>query len=408
MNEQSEHLSTAQIENYGNRSSGAGPDADQHDEARINAHLAHCPSCRSNLLDFHRANFGLLADPQSLTDLQVNTASTPDCPSEDDLRQLAAGLLPEAVGVKLTLHTATCDHCGQLLRIYTELYSDDFSEEEQAVLGQLKSASPDWAEQTAQKMLRTAAASTTSTTSAPATSPDSQASDVSGTSSSFAARLRRFFSAKWLLIPATAAALAAISIPVYYAQRDTPEKVEKLLAQAYTKHRTIEFRFPDADYARWEVQLGGESGSSLEFSEANKIIHRERQKSPNSTAWLQASARADILRWEPESAIKKLDQAIQQQPNSGSLMLDLAMAHFELGEISRNPNDYAKALALIKTVVKYDPNNPIALYNQALLDERLHNVDEAIHDWTVFLDNEKDKSWAEEASKKQAALKNRK
>jgi hypothetical protein len=401
VNEQSEHLSTAQIENYGNRSSGAGPDADQHDEARINAHLAHCPSCRSNLLDFHRANFGLLADPQSLTDLQVNTASTPDCPSEDDLRQLAAGLLPEAVGVKLTLHAATCDHCGQLLRIYTELYSDDFSEEEQAVLGQLKSASPDWAEQTAQKMLRTAAASTTSTTSAPATSPDSQASDVSGTSSSFAARLRRFFSAKWVLIPATAAALAAISVPVYYARRDTPEKVEALLAQACSEPRTMEVRWPGAMWSQYSVQRGTSTEvASTSLLRAELVLDRQTEKVQTNKDWIRAAAEKDIIAGHPQNAIPALEQAIQSYPHSVPLLLDLAIAYFRQGDQTHTQASYEKSRDLLSNVLQFEPSNGVALFNRALVYERLNARDKAMEDWKTFLTIEKDPAWLAEARKK--------
>ena len=213
MTEQSEHLSSAQIENYGNRTSGAGPDAAQGDDRqrvnhqsggdqsvddrssddrsmndqRVAAHLAECPSCRNRLLDFHRHRFALLpqpapadatssspglADSQSRgarptdsaladsnfanskypVDLQVRTAPTPECPSDDALRQLAAGLTPDDAAAKLTQHAATCDHCGPLLRTFTEDFSDDFSPEEQEALANLQSASESWQKELAKKI----------------------------------------------------------------------------------------------------------------------------------------------------------------------------------------------------------------------------------------------------------------
>ena len=173
--EQSEHLSSAQIENYGNRTSGAGPETAQRDEPqrldhqssddqsmndqRVEAHLADCPSCRNRVLDFHRHRFAMLsgpapdakptdsaladskfANPKYPADPQVRTAATPECPSDDALRQLAAGLTPDDVAAKLTQHAATCNHCGPLLRTYTEIFSDDFTPEEQAALANLQSA----------------------------------------------------------------------------------------------------------------------------------------------------------------------------------------------------------------------------------------------------------------------------
>ena len=160
MTEQSEHLSNAQVENYGKRTSDAGAESGQSDEPqrvddlrfddqRVEAHLADCPSCRKRLLDFHRSHFAMLAGP---ADPQLRTASTPECPSDDDLRQLAAGLSSDAVATKLTQHAATCDHCGPLLRTFTEDFSDDFTPEEQAALANLQSGSERWQRDLAKKM----------------------------------------------------------------------------------------------------------------------------------------------------------------------------------------------------------------------------------------------------------------
>ena len=213
MTEQSEHLSNAQIENYGIRTSGAGPEAAQRDEPqrvnhqsiddqpindqsindrqiddqRVEAHLADCASCRNRLFGFHRSLFTGVADspeadpsgndpsseyfalsqrsadsklegsrptgsaladskfanPNDPVDPQVRTAPTPECPSTEALRELAAGLTPGDLAAALTRHAATCDHCGPLLRAFTEDFSDDFSPEEQAVLNNLQSASAD-------------------------------------------------------------------------------------------------------------------------------------------------------------------------------------------------------------------------------------------------------------------------
>jgi hypothetical protein len=224
--EQSEHLSNAQIENYGIRTSGAGPDAAQRDEheranhqsiddqkmndQRVEAHLADCSPCRNRLFDFHRRLFAPpvgppetdppedgptkndapLSGPKSAdsnersadsklasarptysaladskfanskypADPQVRTAPTPECPSDDALRQLAASLLPDAssgndaFAAALTQHAATCDHCGPLLRAFTEDFSDDFTPEEQAALANLQSGLESWQKELARRI----------------------------------------------------------------------------------------------------------------------------------------------------------------------------------------------------------------------------------------------------------------
>jgi hypothetical protein len=218
--EQSEHLSNAQIENYGIRTSGAGPDAAQRDEheranhqsiddqkmndQRVEAHLADCSPCRNRLFDFHRRLFAppvgppetdlpeggptkndvSLSGPKSAdsnersadsklasarptdsaladskfanskypADPQVRTAPTPECPSDDALRQLAASLTPDALAAQLTQHAATCDRCGLLLRAFTEDFSDDFTPEEQAALANLQSGSESWQKELARRI----------------------------------------------------------------------------------------------------------------------------------------------------------------------------------------------------------------------------------------------------------------
>ena len=149
--QQSEHLSNAQIEDYGDRTSGAEPDQDQRSKNQsVEAHLDDCSFCRARVLDFQRTRLAPQADPQ------VKQASTPDCPSENDLRQLAAGLCTDALAAKLTQHAATCDHCGPLLKAYTEDFSDDFTAEEQTALASLQSSSAKWQKETARKMLAAA------------------------------------------------------------------------------------------------------------------------------------------------------------------------------------------------------------------------------------------------------------
>ena len=382
MNEQSEHLSNAQIENYGNRTSGAGSDANQPDEAlRINAHLESCPSCRSHLLDFHRASFGLLADPQQLADVQVNTVSTPECPSDDALRQLAAGLTPDALATKLTQHIATCDHCGPLLRAFTEDFSDDFSPEEQVVLNNLRSSAVAWQKNTAREMLKRAIPS-----------PPSP---------------RPIFAWKWIMIPATAAACSVIAVSIWYTQRDTPEKVEALMAQAYTEQRTMEMRWPGAAWGPVRTTRGPEDSRFAKppalLKAEGKISERASAKA-NDGEWLRAKAQADILERNPEAAIASLSQALEARPGSVSLMLDLSTAYYQQGEISLDPQNYEKSADLLGEVLQKDPENLTALFNRALLNEQMKMVDSAIADWELFLKKERDPGWADDARKRLSAL----
>jgi len=410
VNEQSEHLSSAQIENYGNRSSGAGPDADQPNEAvRINAHLESCPSCRNRLLDFHRASFGLLAEPQQLADVQVNTASTPDCPSDDALRQLAAGLslndlaTSDALATKLIQHAATCDHCGPLLRTFTEDFSDDFTPEEQAALANLQSSSNAWQKNTVREMMKAGAVSGAGASGSESIEPaapmiNSQSSPRKSPARPTAGR--KPFSWKWILIPATAAVVAMAAFSIWYTQRNTPEKVEKLLAQAYTEQRTMEMRWPGATYSALSPQERGNLGHQpASLFQAKSIILDHLSAHKDDAKWLHALGREEILEWRTEEALNDLKHALELSPNSAPIMVDLAIAHFQRAERSQNVIDYAEAVELLGKALAIKPDDPNTLFNRALLYQRMSPplYESALNDWNHFLAIEPHGPWSDEA-----------
>jgi len=427
VNEQSEHLSNAQIENYGDRTSGAGPDADREAE-QVEVHLQDCSSCRSRLLDFQRTHFALLANPKQPTDRSVNPAPTPDCPDEDDLRQLAAGLLPEAIGDKLTRHAATCDHCGPLLRTYTEDFSDDFSQEEQAILANLQSSSTAWQKQTAREMLSAASAGTGVNATAAALSPAGVASTITASTnagsslpsaaSSASRKLstpgRKPFLWKWAFIPAATAACAAIAFGIWFTQRDTPEKVEKLLAQAYTEQRTMEMRIPGAKHSDFH-QERGVNGSLLNlpdsYREANNQITANLKKHPDDLKWLLLSVRFDLLHWDYKAAtatLRSLDES--KFSESSELRLMRAVALYEAAEYESQQRNqhYAEIIELMGKTLQKDPDDPIALFNQAIACEKSYMFECASADYKHLLDIEKDPGWSDEVRKNLSRIEEKK
>jgi tetratricopeptide (TPR) repeat protein len=415
VNKQSEHLSDAQIENYGSQTSGAEPDAAQSaEDQRINAHLNDCASCRNLLLEFHRNNFGILLEPRQLADLQVNTASTPDCGSEDALRQLAADMScgasvdssPNSPAAKLTLHAATCDRCGPLLKRYTDICSDDFSPEEQAVLDSLQSSSAAWQQQTARKMLAAAGAQT-----APADFPAKTRRIAEPLTTS----VRKSFFWKWALIPATAAICGLIAFSIWYTQRDTPEKVEKLLAQAYTDQRTMEMRVPGAAHADFKQTRSGESASLLNAPEslrkAASKVSTQLSKTPDNPGWLLLSARLNLLEWQYKAAMTALekvgDEKVRTSPN---FLLTRSLALYEQAEFEPEQRDlnYGEIINLLGQVLQKTPDDTIALFNRATACEKLRMYECASADYERVVKIEKDSGLSADASEHLRRIKEKK
>jgi tetratricopeptide (TPR) repeat protein len=375
VNQQSEHLSSAQVEEYGSQASGTEPETEEW----IERHLADCPSCRSRVLESQRTRLALFVDAN------VNTVPTSNCPSEDDLRNLAAGLCSDPIARKLKAHAATCDHCGPLVREYMEDFSDNFTPEEQAVLDQLQSASPAWQRKKAREMLKVAR-------------QDHAVGVVT--------KGRQLFSWKWIMTPALAT-VALIAVGFWYLQRDTPEKAEKYLAEAYTEQRTMELRWPGAEWAhRVPQERGGATKQPPSLFNAKSSILRALEKNPEDWRWLHELGAEELLEHRLDEAVADLEHALQIRPDSTSIMLDLASAHFQRGRAMQNSADYAHAVELLSKVLEAEPNNAIALFNRAVLYEEMSPplYDLAIEDWNRYLVLDQKGPWHGEAQDRKSQL----
>ena len=394
MNQQSEHLSSAQVEEYGSQASGTGPET----EERVERHLADCPSCRSRVLEFQRTHLALLADPN------VKTAPKSDCPSEADLRNLAAGLCSEPIALKLKAHASTCDHCGPVLREYTEDFSDNFTPEEQAVLDQLSSASPKWQLQAAREMLQQSGSGSSATGDNAATAAYSDQYGSALEPAKLQAKpVRRLLPWKWIVASAAAAACAVIAFGIagiLYARRDTPQKAEGYLAQSYTKQRTMDVRWPGAEWGGLQ-ETRGPSESIVSkpgpFIDAVKMIKDHETASSDDSKWLRARAEVEILEGNPRYAIQLLNPAVQANPDSVPLMLDLAMAYSQQFRNSGDHSDPPNAIQQLANVLKKEPENRTALFNLALAYADNEMWDEAVTTWDRYLLIETDPQWAAEA-----------
>jgi len=375
--QQSEHLSNAQIEQYGKRASGAGPET----EAWVETHLDDCPSCRSRVLDFQRTRLALFPDPK------VNTVSSSNCPCEEDLRNLAAGLCSSPLSAELTTHAAACGRCGPLLREYQEDFSDDVTPEEQTALAQLRSASPVWQQQKAMEMLKPDMLKKNPVTPGPVPATD----------------WRRFFSWKWIMVPALPA-VALIAVGIWYLQRDTPETVARLEARGYTEQRTIEIRVPYAAYADFKQRRSADnpSRSALppSLNQAADKIAKHLEKEPDDPQWLMLSARLDLLDWNYKSALSTLEKISDARiVESPEYLMTRAFALFQKSEVLKESQGYSDAVDLLDKALQKAPDDPVLLFNQAIACEKIHSYGCAESDWNRLLAVEKDPQWTAEARK---------
>lgn len=75
----------------------------------------------------------------------------------------------------------------------------------------------------------------------------------------------------------------------------------------------------------------------------------------------------------------------------------MASAYFERWAAANQPADYQAALDFLDQALQKDPNNPVALFNRALVYERNRLYTNAIQDWEKYLSLFGNDDWADEA-----------
>jgi CHAT domain-containing protein len=307
---------------------------------------------------------------------------------------LAASVMNDEEATPFITHAATCGWCGPRLKEAMHDLADDITAEEQEALAKLPSASPGWQ----RTMARELAAAGGNVEPKPVT--EVERPDKSREKTGF-----RW----WPKLVWAGPGLAVLIVGVLVGIKLTREPdVNQLLAQAYTEQRTIELRMPGANYGPMRVERGsGNRDLPVQFYVAEGTIKRELAKHPEDPNWLQAQARAHMLEWNYEKAIQELDDALMLKPNDPGLLTDKATALFQRAE-KIGPEaqiDYGQAVEDLSQVLKKSTDDSVALFNRAILYEKLHLPNAAIADWQHYLRVDPEGAWSKEAHERIEQLK---
>jgi|GEM_PF-1088133 len=178
--------------------------------------------------------------------------------------------------------------------------------------------------------------------------------------------------------------------------RTGPQQVEKLLGQAYSENRTLELRVWNAPYGQLKNERG--PNTTVALLQAQASVAKQLQTKSEDPIWLDLSGRADLLDGKYEAALNSLKKALEIQPDSVPVLTDLATAHFEAAENADQLQEYGTAIELLGKALNKNPDNPVALYNRALISEKMFLYQQAINDWQHYLQIDRSGEWAQEAS----------
>jgi CHAT domain-containing protein/cytochrome c-type biogenesis protein CcmH/NrfG len=378
-----EHLSQKDLDRLARTVSSrdllATSETDAVDDAELLHHLEVCDVCR-RVAGLNQAAAAKLDQLQS----RGVAVSRPDCPPVREWPLIVTGQVESEKAREGLLHAAHCDHCGELLREATVAYGDELTKEEEELISQLKTSDPAWQKQFAREL---AAKSQAQAKPAPAKVLPGRWPSIS----------------KWQTWAVAAAAVIIIGIILsplvrrYYS--NTPDK---LLAQAYGEQRNLELRFAGAQHGPMRVERATGSDSRLNkpaaLLEAEALIARGLEQEPNRPVWLQAKGRADLLEGNYEAAIQSFQKALELDADSASVQTDLASAYFQRAERADRANDYGKAIELLSKVLAKNPNDPIARFNRAIVNEKMFLYRQALDDWEQYLQLDAKGEWANEAN----------
>jgi CHAT domain-containing protein len=305
-------------------------------------------------------------------------APRPDCPDNDVLQELAAGILAPAMAEQTMLHVAECKFCGPTLRQYLREFSEEQSPENIAILKDLQSSNPAWQK----KLVR---------------------ESIGG---------HRF---RWLkLVPATVALAAVIFAfiqgPALLAGFQL-HQAQKQVAAAFVERRTTAMRLPSVSYSPYSpfpVVLGAQDGLSVDevppsLHDASGAANKNLRAANADPHWLQIQGRA--LLWEATpSSLEKAEKDFEKARSEGlatpSLEIDLAASYFERDSRAEHPN-LQRTLNLLSEVLS-KPNlskddQASALFNLAIAYEKTQAWDLAVETWEKYLQVDTTSGWAAEA-----------
>ena len=378
MREANEHLTPEEIL-IALRSSGLSEDGGFDKECQ--AHIDQCPSC-ARIKEEYKAVLSKLYEFGKAG----RSVSGSGCFPPSVWAEIAAGLTSQDETLEHLRHASSCRSCAvELEDALDAIGSSEFPAQEIAT--QLETGTPEWQHKFSAQMA-------------------SRSDEFAPTDKTVPITASRNFSAilrprNWTYAALAAVVIAAIGLGIFSKLRSNSP--EQLIAQAYAQQRTVELRIPGAGYGPVQVERASrrsQSNSPAALLEAESIIRRQLEKTPQDPELLREKAEADLLNWDYQPAIETLGQALRLRPNSFYLLVDLATAHFERAEASSDPADYEAGLQYLGDAIRIEPNNPAALFNRAIIYERLYLYGRAIADWEQFLNVEKDAGWRKEAEKR--------
>ncbi len=226
------------------------------------------------------------------------------------------------------------------------------------------------------------------------------------------AKLRRWPASRLLIFVVPACVVALLGTGTWWIASSSfreSRAVEALLDQAYVAQRQFELRVSGSAAAYAPLRKGrGEERSTFSrpialLNAESRIVHH-LTANPDDADWLRLRARAEMLDGDSEDAVSTLKRAADVRPDDFSMLADLGAAYALRADGERREIDYGAAIEMLWRSLRSRPDAPAALFNRAIVYERMFLYEDARKDWEHYLRLDPIGGWAAEARGRKQAI----
>ena len=112
----------------------------------------------------------------------------------------------------------------------------------------------------------------------------------------------------------------------------------------------------------------------------------------------------NVIWRNPSAAVQELEEAARLEPKNAAVQADLGVALLQRAELAQDPVAILAAYAATDSALTLDPRNVEAIFNRALILEKLYLPELARAQWKAYLAADRDSRWAAEARERLTAL----
>jgi tetratricopeptide (TPR) repeat protein len=184
----------------------------------------------------------------------------------------------------------------------------------------------------------------------------------------------------------------------------SPDVVQELASAAGTTRPVMGRLSGGLDWAPAAVTRGSDEPQAARSVRSVVIRLEVMAEEKRTAASLRSLGVGKLFEGQWTAAVESLEAAARLEPNSGEIWSDLATAYLARSERGGPDDDVMRALDAVQAAVTRDPNHLEALFNRALVWERLERREEALRAWDAYLARDSQSPWASEGRERREVL----